>query len=543
MLKALIPYAYGVKRFFFLNGLISLAMLSLSILQPMFYEILVDDVIVNREINCLFYVIGGYLGIFALSTLLDYAKNYVCNRMNLRVQFRVELKIWRNFLEQKFEDFETMSVGDAKMRIDDDTGLHLIAYSNYQTIEYVTNIIKFLVLLFIVFFISWQLSLFSIAAIPVTFLLDKAISKRQKVINNDRREITEKESTWLHRSIQSWKEVKALNLQKNQKRRFIKFLHAKAIYNAKGNVYGVAKGNIIPIIKDELLMQFALYFIGGLLIIAGEMSIGALLVFMQYFAMLISAANSVSGIDAGLESDRPITDRLLEGMEKPINKRHGMKPTGKSTIEFKNVCFSYPSTDKEVIHNLSFKISAGERIGIVGKSGSGKSTVLKLITGMLKPSSGQVLFSDVDLKDIDITYLHTRVGFVMQENMLFNTTIRENLLYACPRATTEQIDEACKKANIYDFIQGLPDGYNTVIGERGVKLSGGQRQRIVLARLFLKDVDVFIFDEATSALDQHNESLVQDAIKNISQDKTIIVVAHRESSLALCDRRIQLSQE
>ena len=543
MLRALIPYAYGVKRFFFLNGVLSLAALALSLIQPMFYKILVDDVIVGRKIRYLIYVICGYLGAFMLLTLIDYGKNYACLRVNNRVQFRVQLKIWRNFLEQRFEDFETMSVGDAKMRIDDDTGLTLLAYSNYQSIEYVTNIVKFVVLIFVVFFISWQLSLFSIVVIPPTFLLDRIISSRQKEINNARRETTKQESTWLHRSVQSWKEVKALNLQKYQKRLFIRFLHKKAIYNAKENVYSVARGNIIPIIKDELLMQFALYFFGGLLIITGRLSIGALLVFMQYFGMLIAATNSVSGIDAGLESDRPITDRILEGLEKPIEKRCGIQPAGEASIELKNVCFTYPSTEKEVLHDLSFRICAGERVGIVGKSGAGKSTVLKLITGMIKPCAGQVYFSGIDLTNLDIAYLHTRIGFVMQENMLFNTTIRENLFYACPQATQEQLDDACKKAYIYDFIQSLPDGYDSVIGERGVKLSGGQRQRIVLARLFLKDVDVFIFDEATSALDQHSESIVQDAIRNISKEKTIIVVAHRESSLALCDRKIVLGDD
>ena len=160
--------------------------------------------------------------------------------------------------------------------------------------------------------------------------------------------------------------------------------------------------------------------------------------------------------------------------------------------------------------------------------------------GMLEPTGGQVLFSGIDLRKIDMAAMHSRIGFIMQENILFNTTIRENLLYGKKDATESELWEACRKACIYDFIAGLPEGLDTVIGEKGIKLSGGQRQRIVLARMFLQEIDIVIFDEATSALDQYSESIVHDAINSISRDKTIIVVAHRESSIRLCDRVVRI---
>ena len=179
-------------------------------------------------------------------------------------------------------------------------------------------------------------------------------------------------------------------------------------------------------------------------------------------------------------------------------------------------------------------------IGICGRSGSGKTTLLKLITGMLTPTSGQISFSGIDLRQIDMIAMHKKIGFVMQENILFHASIKDNLLYAKGDATEEELVRVCKMACIYDFIETLPDGWNTMIGEKGIKLSGGQRQRLVLARLFLRDVDVFIFDEATSALDQLSESIVHDAINRIAKEKTIIVVSHRESSLELCDRIIKI---
>lgn len=166
-------------------------------------------------------------------------------------------------------------------------------------------------------------------------------------------------------------------------------------------------------------------------------------------------------------------------------------------------------------------ITKGERIAITGKSGCGKTTLLKLLTGIIQPTQGRILFSGVDVRDIDLSEMHKRIGFVMQENMLFNVSIRENLLYGKSNATDDDLREACQKACIYDFIQSLPEKYETIIGEKGIKLSGGQKQRIVLARLFLRQVDIFIFDEATSAIDQYSESIIHDVIKTLGKIKQL----------------------
>ena len=165
---------------------------------------------------------------------------------------------------------------------------------------------------------------------------------------------------------------------------------------------------------------------------------------------------------------------------------------------------------------------------ISGKSGSGKSTLMKLMAGLLSPTKGRILFSGIDMREINLCELHKRIGFIMQENILFNDTIKENLLYGKENATEEDLYDVCKKAGIYDDIMKMPNGLDTVIGERGNRLSGGQRQRIVLARTFLQDKDIFIFDEATSGLDQKTENVIYDTIQKIPKDKTIIIVTHRQ---------------
>ena len=348
-------------------------------------------------------------------------------------------------------------------------------------------------------------------------------------------------SSWLHASVQGWREIKTLNLQKHEERQFARYIHKYAIFFGTWINFWVARVLVIPKIKEEFLMQFSLYFLGGLFIIRGHFEIGSLLVFMQYYGILSNAVKTVSATDADLLTAAPQSDRMMEELYRVYDTNKGVQVLGTDNrIDFRNVTFAYPDTASNILENLSFVIHDGERVGLTGKSGAGKTTILKLITGMLHPVKGTVLFSGQDVATLSLDALHRRIGFVMQEHTLFNTSIRKNLHYGKEDATDEELTSACRKAFIYDFIKTLPDGLDTVIGERGIKLSGGQKQRIVLARLFLCDVSVFIFDEATSALDPYSESIIQDAIRSIGKDKTIIIAAHRESSLALCDRVIAL---
>jgi len=450
------------------------------------------------------------------------------------------MKILYGFFSHDFKDYDTQSVGDMKMRMEDDTAC-IADYAGSQTIGYVTAYLTLVISTVLLFVIEWRLALFACVGIPLTFWLDHIIAKRETVVNDKQRENDQKMSSWLHASVQGWREIKALNLQKHEEKQFTRYIHKFAIYNGTWINYWVTRVLIIPKIKEEFLMQFCLYFFGGLLIISGHFQIGSLLVFMQYYGLLSNALQTVSTADSELLSAKPKSDRLLAELSRAREKKTYRELLNiNGDIEFQGVSFLYPAAEQIVIDDKSFSISKGEHIAITGKSGAGKTTALKLMLGMLHPTSGKILFSGTEVQNISPDVLYRLFGFVMQENILFNDTIRENLLYAKSAATDMELEAACQKAYILDFIKGLPEGMDTIIGERGIKLSGGQKQRIVLARQFLRDVDIFIFDEATSALDQYSESVIQDAIRGVDKDKNIIVVAHRKSSLALCDRVIAL---
>ena len=540
VLRSLKPFAFGVKKFLLLNFIISLFVMALGFIQPLFYKLFIDRVILSQELSLMPHVVVGYLSIFFINLGLSYLKNYSTNRFVNRTIFRVKMKILCGFFCRDFPSYDHQSVGDMKMRLDDDTAC-IAAYAGTQTIDYAIAYATLIISAALLFFIEWRLAAFSCVAIPLTFWLDHIIAKREKVVQNNQRENDQKMSSWLHASVQGWREIRALNFQKHEEQQFAKYIHKFAIYFGIWINYWTARALVIPKIKDEFLMQFSLYFFGGLLIIGGRFEIGSLLVFMQYYGILSGAVKTVSGTDAELITNTPQSDRMMEELTR-ITDTHSKKqiPGASNTIELRNVDFAYENTTENVLNNLSLSIGDGERVAITGKSGAGKTTVLRLIMGMLHPTRGTVLFSNVNVDDLSLESMHRRIGFVMQENTLFNASIRENLCYGKNNADDTELESSCRKAFILDFIKSLPDGFDTVIGERGIKLSGGQKQRIVLARLFLRDVKVFIFDEATSALDQYSESIIQDAIKSIGQDKTLIVVAHRQSSLALCDRVIAL---
>lgn len=539
VLSNLLPQANRVKRHFVLIFILTAVSTALDLINPLFYKLFINDVIIGGKISKMIIVIIGYLSVYFMGVIIGYIKNWANYTFVNTTLYYSRLKILRNLFSMPFSDYETVSIGDMKMRIDDDTN-QISSFAGRQTVYYLFAYITLISTVCILIFTSWRLAIFAFCEIPLTFILDHIISKREKVINNEIRQNSQKMSAWLHTSVQGWREVKALNIERHEKQKFIRYLHTGMLCNARWINYWTARVMVIPTIKYVFLMRFGLYFSGGFLIMSGKMDISELLVFAMYYEMLSNSVKTVSSIDADLQSNMPYIDRLMESLSasNTIKSDRGLIPDNSNTIVIDNVSFSYPNSTNQVITNFSLRIDKGDRVAIIGSSGSGKTTLLKLITGMIKPNNGIVSFSGIDLNNIDLEAMHSHIGFVMQENALFNTTIRENLLYGKINASDNEMREACRKAYILDFIESLPCGFDTIIGENGIKLSGGQRQRIVLARLFLRDVDIFIFDEATSALDQCSENIVQDAIHNIAKDKTIIVVAHRESSIRLCDKKI-----
>lgn len=542
VIQTILPYTNGVRKYFILLAVYTGLSMVLTFITPLFYRLFIDEVILNNHFSMMSSVVSGYLAIFAAGALIGYLKKHAEYAFIHKVLYRIKDSIFSGYLNLDFNEYTHTELGDMKLKLDDDTAL-IREYTSTQTIEYGVSFITMLVCGFILLTTDLRLALFSMAAIPATFLLDDLVSSCEKRINHVKRENAQKMTSWLQSSLQGWREVRALNLYHSQLKSFVKYLHVGAKCNAKWINCWTARSLVIPKIKEEFFMRFGLYFIGGLLIAAGKLTIGNLLVFVVYYEMMSDAMKKVSAADAQLQADMPVTDRFIEQLTRSISSDTASEksfPEKFEELRLENIAFRYPGTQTDVLENFSLSISAGDRIAITGKSGSGKSTVLKLITGMLTPSAGKIYYNGVDIRQINKEQLYRHIGFVMQENILFHMSIRENLRYGKSNATEEEMIDSCKKACIYEFISGLPEGLDTIIGEKGLKLSGGQRQRLILARLFLRDVSIYIFDEATSALDSYSENFIQDTLQSLTKDKTLIVVAHRESSIRVCNRIIQI---
>lgn len=261
-----------------------------------------------------------------------------------------------------------------------------------------------------------------------------------------------------------------------------------------------------------------------------EVSVGVLIMFSEYFAMLFTALDGLNSKRVALRTNAPYYERIFETFSFPEEDPNKTKVCDlENGITIKDLSFSY-TEEKSVLKHLDLQINKGDYLAIVGKTGCGKTTLIKLLMGLYEANEGEILYDSVNIGQISKHSLYNIIGMVMQDNFLFNMTIRENLLLANENATDEEMTDACKKANIYDFIIGLPNGFETVIGERGVKLSGGQKQRISIAAALLRKPKIIIFDEATSSLDKPSEDVINDAINEIAKDMTVIVITHKPAT-------------
>lgn len=290
--------------------------------------------------------------------------------------------------------------------------------------------------------------------------------------------------------------------------------------------------------------EYCALFFGGSMILGREMQLGELVQFTTYVYMLYGPIQWLTGLPRILAQASVSAGKVFEVLEEEDDIPDSENPKDmeiKGDISFENVYFGYKAYNP-VLKNISFEIKKGEMIGIVGHSGSGKSTLINLIMRLYDPTGGCVRIDGVDLRDISQNSLRSQVGVVLQETFLFNGTVLENIRYAKPDATFEEVVRAAKIANCHEFITRMPDGYETMVGERGYSLSGGERQRVAIARAILHDPKILILDEATASLDTQTEKLIQDALNKLIEGRTTIAIAHRLSTLAGADRLIVLDK-
>ena len=535
--KRLIPLIPN-KRYLEMLFVIKAGLLISSAVTPFFYKLFVDNVLINKEIALLLPVIVGYIVMFALDTGLISADRIFDNKCFQIFCARLRISLLKKYTSMPAKDYDAFDAGDLGTRMNADIHACQVFFRD-QVVGYAYHWGSMVVYGIVLLFLSWPLALFGFAMIPLSFVLTKTLKKKGGKVSEQYRAKYGQYEGFVHTSLQSWREVKALNMEKHESEKVSAHWDVLSPLFVKQQIFWYLNRGVVAF-KDLFITRMNIYFLGGLLIFGGYLSVGGLLVFMVYYETLFASVGAINDLDISLATQKPSIDRVLEILGRDDISARTKKMQGfRDELTISNLSFAYKD-NAPVLHNIDLSIKPGERIAVVGKSGSGKTTLARLMLNVYEPTEGSIALDSVLLCDIEKQSLHHIIGHVAQEPYLFNLTIRENLLMADNKADDTRLGDVCRMAQIYDFICSLPDKYDTVIGERGIKLSGGQKQRLAIARALLAETPFLVFDEATSALDYEAEALVQKALDAYSRGRTVVTIAHRLSAVKSCNRVIVL---
>ena len=396
-------------------------------------------------------------------------------------------------------------------------------------------------ILIVIASIDWQLALVALVVTPFLFIFARTYNQRMRGRYREVRGLESSALQVVQEVLGAFRVVKAFGREDQEQERFVG--HSQLGVRARIHL-AMAEGFFGLLVNMTTAVGTAVVlFIGIRNVQSGVLTLGELLMVLAYLAQLYNPLRTISRQAADLQLSLASAERAFDLLDEvpDIVDLPGARPLKQCAgeIEFRDVSFAY-GENEPVLRNVSFSIPPGTRLGIEGRTGAGKTTLVSLVARFYDPNAGQIFLDRVDMRDYNLADLRSQMAIVLQEPVLFSTTIEENIGYGRPGAGHQQIIEAAQSANVHEFIAGLPDGYDTLVGERGMRLSGGERQRIALARAFLKDAPILILDEPTSSVDMATETGIMDAMERLMAGRTTLMIAHRMSTLDICDARIEL---
>jgi ATP-binding cassette subfamily B protein len=389
--------------------------------------------------------------------------------------------------------------------------------------------------------IDWQLALIALGVSPVLLLFSRVYRRRLRTQSREVKKLESSALAVVQEVLAAVRVVKAFGQEEREQERFVR----RSGEGVRARIrLALAEGSYSLLVAlTTAVGAAAVLFIGMRHVQSGVLTLGDLLLVMGYLAQLYGPLKTIGRKAASLQSHLASAERAFSVLDEApdVLERPNARPLARASgaVAFRNVSFAY-GDDRPVLHDVSFEIGPGTRLGVAGTTGAGKTTLVSLLVRFYDPTAGRILLDGVDLRDYRVTDLRNQFAIVLQEAVLFSTTIAENIAYARPGASGRDIVAAAKAANAHDFISRLPQGYETQVGERGLALSGGERQRIALARAFLKDAPILILDEPTSSVDVGTEAGIIEAMEQLMRGRTSIMIAHRLNVLANCDARLQI---
>ncbi|HDE0632880.1 TPA: SAV1866 family putative multidrug efflux ABC transporter [Staphylococcus aureus] len=544
MIKRYLQFVKPYKYRIFATIIVGIIKLGIPMLIPLLIKYAIDGVINNHalttdeKVHHLTIAIGIALFIFVIvRPPIEFIRQYLAQWTSNKILYDIRKKLYNHLQALSARFYANNQVGQVISRVINDVE---------QTKDFILtglmniwlDCITIIIALSIMFFLDVKLTLAALFIFPFYILTVYVFFGRLRKLTRERSQALAEVQGFLHERVQGISVVKSFAIEDNEAKNFDKkntnFL-TRALKHTRWNAYSFAAINTVTDIGPIIVIG-----VGAYLATSGSITVGTLAAFVGYLELLFGPLRRLVASFTTLTQSFASMDRVFQLIDEDYDIKNGV---GAQPIEIKqgrididHVSFQYNDNEAPILKDINLSIEKGETVAFVGMSGGGKSTLINLIPRFYDVTSGQILIDGHNIKDFLTGSLRNQIGLVQQDNILFSDTVKENILLGRPTATDEEVVEAAKMANAHDFIMNLPQGYDTEVGERGVKLSGGQKQRLSIARIFLNNPPILILDEATSALDLESESIIQEALDVLSKDRTTLIVAHRLSTITHADK-------
>ncbi|HCX3693390.1 TPA: SAV1866 family putative multidrug efflux ABC transporter [Staphylococcus aureus] len=544
MIKRYLQFVKPYKYRIFATIIVGIIKFGIPMLIPLLIKYAIDGVINNHalttdeKVHHLTIAIGIALFIFVIvRPPIEFIRQYLAQWTSNKILYDIRKKLYNHLQALSARFYANNQVGQVISRVINDVE---------QTKDFILtglmniwlDCITIIIALSIMFFLDVKLTLAALFIFPFYILTVYVFFGRLRKLTRERSQALAEVQGFLHERVQGISVVKSFAIEDNEAKNFDKkntnFL-TRALKHTRWNAYSFAAINTVTDIGPIIVIG-----VGAYLAISGSITVGTLAAFVGYLELLFGPLRRLVASFTTLTQSFASMDRVFQLIDEDYDIKNGV---GAQPIEIKqgridieHVSFQYNDNEAPILKDINLSIEKGETVAFVGMSGGGKSTLINLIPRFYDVTSGQILIDGHNIKDFLTGSLRNQIGLVQQDNILFSDTVKENILLGRPTATDEEVVGAAKMANAHDFIMNLPQGYDTEVGERGVKLSGGQKQRLSIARIFLNNPPILILDEATSALDLESESIIQEALDVLSKDRTTLIVAHRLSTITHADK-------
>lgn len=513
-----------------------------ALVSPLFFQVVIDKVLVHRSLSTLDVLVIGLVVVSLFDTVLGILRNYLFAHTTNRIDVELGARLFHHLLALPMAWFQARRVGDSVARVRELENIRNFITSSSLTL--LIDLVFTSVFLAVMFAYSAQMSFIVLASFPFYIAISAVATPlfRRRLDEKFRRGA--ENQAFLVESVSGIETLKAMAVEPQMQRRWEEQLAGYVSASFGVTSLGNTASQLVQLVSK--VVTAAILYVGARLVIGDALTVGELVAF-NIFAGRVSApvlrlAQVWQDFHQARLSIARLGDILNSAAEPAYSAARAGLPPIRGNVRFEHVSFRYRLDGPEILHDVSFDIPAGQTVGIVGSSGSGKSTFAKLVQRLYVPQGGRVLVDGMDLMTTDPAGLRRQIGIVLQDNMLFNRSVRDNIALADPSLPMDRIIDAAKLAGAHDFILELPEGYDTVVGERGSTLSGGQRQRIAIARALVGNPRILIFDEATSALDYESERIIHDNMKEIAKGRTVLIIAHRLSTVRGADRIFTLER-